>query len=158
VTRLSGVLVPASSALTRAELSAISPFDSEGETPFEPDVLEVPYELGLLTRAAATEAAMSTMRQSHCAQIASQLGASPLNASCLYSDLSGRPLLLPVYIGAYRRGENYYRVVVNGQTAALTGKAPVSWWKILGAILGGIGCLGAIGLIVTVLGAIASQL
>ena len=156
--QLTGVLVPSSTALTRAELAAICPFDCVDEAPFEPDGLEVPYELGLLTRSAATEAAMAAMRQQHTGQIAQQLGASPLNASCLYRDLSGRPLLLPIYIGAYRRGESYFRVVINGQTAALTGKAPLSWWKILGAILGGLGCLGAIVLFVTLFGAIASQL
>ena len=57
--QLTDILVPSSTALTRAELAAICPFDGVGEAPFDPDGLEVPYELGLLTRAAATEAAMA---------------------------------------------------------------------------------------------------
>ncbi len=157
-TRLDGVLVPASSALTRAELAAISPFDCQRVDAFQPDALDVPYELGLLTRSAATEAALTAMKHAHSGQIASQLGTSTLNASCLYSDLSGQPLLLPIYIGTYRRKNHYFRVVISGQTGVLTGKAPLSMWKILGAILGTLGCLGLLGLILTLLGAIASQL
>ena len=155
---LEGVLVPASSALTRAELDAISPFSEEGAEPFQPDTLDLPYELGELTRAAATQAATAAMQDRHRDQITRRIGAKKLNVSCLYADLSGRPMLLPVYIGAYRRGEGVYRIVINGQTGKLTGKAPISWLKVgiviaavLGAILMFFACL-------SILGAIGSQL
>ncbi len=156
--RLAGVLVPASSALSRAELAAISPFDCGSEVPFSPDDLETPYELGLLTRTAATEEARDSLERLHRGQLSGEIGASSLNVSCLYRELSGRPLLLPVYIGTYRRGKDFYRVVISGQTAALTGKAPLSMWKILGAIFGAFGCLGLIGLVILLFGAVASQL
>lgn len=56
-----------------------------------------------------------------------------------------------MWIGAYRLREKLYRVVLNGQTGTLTGKAPISWVKVLVALaigLGAIGCLiGAIMLI-----------
>ncbi|MFT5686714.1 MAG: hypothetical protein ACI8RZ_007670 [Myxococcota bacterium] len=157
IAQLTGVLVPASSALTRAELAAISPFDCGGEQPFVPDDLDVPYELGLLTRTAATEAAHVSMQRLHSGQLSGEVGASSLNVSCLYRDMVGRPLLLPVYIGTYRRGKDYYRVVISGQTAALTGTAPLSLWKILGAIFAGLGCLGMVVLFFTLAGAIATQ-
>ena len=40
------------------------------------------------------------------------------------------PVLLPVFIGAYRRQGEVYRIVINGQTGKLIGKAPISWAKV----------------------------
>ena len=97
-------------------------------------------------------------RRAHAATLSGRISSGSLNTSCLYRDLSGRPLLLPVYIGAYRRGDSYYRVVINGQTGELTGKAPMSWLKILGAIVAGAGCLLAIVVFITLIGVIGSQL
>jgi len=129
-----GFLVPSSFSLSRAELGELSPFHSGGELPFDPGASPAPYELGRLTRSAATHAAREGLREQHERALDAELGASRLSTSCLYHDLQGRPLLLPVWIGAYRHGERVYRVVVNGQTGELTGKLPVSWLKVLLAL------------------------
>lgn len=132
--RVQGLLVLASQTLRRAELADISPFDASTNQPFDTGEATLPYELGSLTRRAATAAAQADMRASHKAQIRGEIGALRLSTSCLYSDLQGRPLLLPVWIGAYRVGEQMYRVVLNGQSGALTGTSPVSWVKLVIAI------------------------
>ncbi len=154
--RVDGMLVPASKTLRRQELSDISPYHTGDEQPFVPDEAAAPYELGSLTRSAATHAAQDELAALHRSEIQSRISASRLSTSCLYHGLEGRPVLLPVWIGAYRVKEKLYRVVLNGQTGELTGKAPISWLKILAAaaiILGAIGCLvGAIALVMVLAG------
>ncbi|MCP4873621.1 MAG: hypothetical protein GY898_33460 [Proteobacteria bacterium] len=131
-----GVLVPASRSLTRAELAEISPFQSAVE-PFDAEEADLPFELGQLTRTAARAAGTRAMRELHAARLEDDVSAVRLSTSCLFHDLEGTPVLLPIWIGAYRVGDKPYRVVLNGQTGAITGTAPVSWVKI--AIAVGIG-------------------
>jgi len=155
---LTGVLVPSSTAISRTELSAISPFDASAATAF--DVLDAtaPFELGTLTRSAATHAAMREMENIIVGQIAAETRTSKVRVSCLYSELEGEPVLLPVYVGTYRRGEKFFRVVINGQSGELTGHAPYSIVKILSAIFGCLGCLGFIFLMLAFLGLIGQAI
>jgi hypothetical protein len=122
-------LVPASSALSAAELNAISPFEMV-EQAFDPDLAVAGFELGSLTRQAAETAGCAAMEASHGARIQADLSAMVLRSSCRFFDLRGRPILLPVFIGTYRRKDRIYRVVLNGQTGTLTGRAPISIWKV----------------------------
>ena len=53
---------------------------------------------------------------------------------------AGNPLgaaipALPVWIAAYLYQNKTYRFIVNGQTGAVTGEAPLSWWKVAGVAL-----------------------
>ena len=57
-----------------------------------------------------------------------------LRVNVLLEGLSSEPVLLPVWIMAYRYRDHLYRFLINGQTGKATGQAPVSWSKILGAI------------------------
>jgi len=45
-------------------------------------------------------------------------------------------ILLPVYVSAYRYNGKEYNFFVNGETGALSGKRPYSFWKIFFAVLG----------------------
>jgi hypothetical protein len=67
-----------------------------------------------------------------------------------YSDLHWRttvewesidPMLVPVWVLAvrYRDDKPLLRVVINGQTGKVCGKAPLAWWKIVLAIVLGLG-------------------
>ena len=143
--------MPSSQTLRHAELAAISPFDSTSEQPFVPAALERPYELGSLTRRAATTAAREAMKSNHASQIRSNTGALRLSTSSLCSDLEGEPLLLPVWIGAYRVKEKMYRVVLNGQSGEITGTAPISWAKVLLAFASAVLLLMVLGAAATVL-------
>ena len=70
------------------------------------------------------------MQHRHRAALSAALKARKLNASAIHEGLSGDPVLLPIFIGAYRRRDEVYRIVINGQTGKLIGKAPISWTKV----------------------------
>jgi DNA-directed RNA polymerase subunit RPC12/RpoP len=59
-----------------------------------------------------------------------------------------RLALLPVWIAAYNFRGKVYRFLVNGQTGEVQGRAPLSWWKIAGAVLGGLVVVGIVILVV----------
>ena len=141
---LSGVLVPASPALTLAELGAIAPFADHGERPFEPGAMPGPFELGELTRAVARRSALARMGS----RLEGEVGAVRLRTSRLIREDAGRPVLLPIWIGAYRRGDRLFRVLVNGQTGSLVGTAPISIFKVLVAIAVGLAVLAAIAAVI----------
>ncbi len=133
--RVSGVLVPSSSAISRAELDAIAPFSGDNAFMFQAQHAVAPFELGKLTRTAARQAACDALAQQHRAELAQANSAKAFSGSHLYRDLDGTPLLLPVYVGAYRRRNKLHRVVINGQTGTITGEFPKSWLRIGCAVL-----------------------
>lgn len=53
-------------------------------------------------------------------------------------------LLLPIYSGAYRYKGKIWRFFVNGQTGNVAGEAPVSFWKVLIAVILGLILVGGI--------------
>jgi hypothetical protein len=58
--------------------------------------------------------------------------------------LTGEPVLLPVFVMAYRYKDQVHRFLVNGQTGKCTGTAPTSYSKIAGAVAIVIGLILAI--------------
>lgn len=64
-----------------------------------------------------------------------------LNVSTIHNDATFKYVLLPVYILNYRYGKKDYKVLVNGNTGKVTGKTPVSFWRVLIAILLGFGVI-----------------
>ena len=65
---------------------------------------------------------------------------------------TGEPVLLPVWIMAYRYKDQVHRFLVNGQTGRCTGTAPTSYAKIAGVvgivvavIVGIVICMGIVG-------------
>ena len=141
-----GVMVPSSKAISRAELGKISPFDADKAKDIAAEGPGLPYEIGALTRTAARAQGCEAMEERHKASVRSSLRASDLRMSAIFHDVEGRPLLLPIWIGAYRRKEKMYRVVINGQTGKLTGEAPLSFWRIAFAVSLVLGLLGALAL------------
>jgi len=53
-------------------------------------------------------------------------------------------ILLPVYVSAYRYNGKEYNFFVNGETGALSGKRPYSFWKIFFAVLAVLIVIGVI--------------
>jgi hypothetical protein len=132
---LDGVLLPASTTLSRAELAAVCPFDAEPL--HDAATTDVPYEIGTLTRTAATRAAQAALRTSHDATLRARIAHTWFKSSSLFHDLDGGPLWLPVYVGAWRRGDQVFRVLINGQTGKLVGAAPLSWRRVGCALFAG---------------------
>lgn len=58
-----------------------------------------------------------------------------LQVSTDLRDETGKHVLLPVWVAAYRYGGKSYRFLVNGETGVVSGEAPWSWWKIISAVL-----------------------
>ena len=150
------ILVPASRTLRQQELARLGPYDEAALAPFT-DAGEAAVELSELTRSAARVKAHDEMLERHKAAIASQHELTKIRASSLSSELTGRPVLVPVWIGAYRYGRRSYRILGNGQTAHFVGEAPTSWFKValvaalaigalfgalFGAVLALMACLG----------------
>lgn len=57
------------------------------------------------------------------------------NANIKLSDETFKHILVPVYISAYRYNAKDYHFYVNGQTGAISGVRPYSFWKIFFLIL-----------------------
>ncbi len=143
--KVSGVLVPSSSAISRGELDAIAPFTGENAFLFRAEQAVAPFELGKLTRSAARRSACEALASQHRAELARGAGAVKFAGSHLFRDLDGYPVLLPVYVGAYRHRGKLHRIVLNGQNGTITGTFPRSWLRIGCAVLGA-------GFILTMLG------
>lgn len=126
--------IPASQTLNAGELLALAPFPCSATRPFDAATLDAPFELGSLSSRAARALATRQMHQHDAAHIASNTGLSRLSSSCLFHDLEGRSLLLPIWIGAYRYKDTAYRVVINGETGVLTGKGPIAWAKVVAVV------------------------
>lgn len=158
-TAVDGVLIPASQALSRHELDAIAPFaiGADEGTRLEPVGGDTPYETGSLTRTAAQLAGQAGLQAVRQRALLSETGARELRTSVVFHDLTGGPLLLPVWIGAYRRGDSVYRIVINGQTGALTGKAPISYARVALAVFGVLALFGLLLLCTGVLTAVGAS-
>lgn len=64
------------------------------------------------------------------------------------SEETFKHILLPVYVSAYRYDGKEYNFFVNGETGALSGKRPYSFWKIFFAVLAAILVISAIVILV----------
>jgi hypothetical protein len=130
------MLVPSSQALRQSELAALGGYDESRLVPSAP--IDDPHELSELTRSAARSRAQALMVARHRDHLAAQHGLQSIHASSVVTELVGRPVLVPVWIGAFRYGARTFRFLVNGQSEVLVGKAPISPYKVGAAIASGL--------------------
>jgi hypothetical protein len=132
-----GLLVGASAVLTTAETMAICPFDLAPALPPEKvDLQNATFERFSVPRKYARPLAsqgFETLESQECEQLVPGR-ARNVHVNVRITDLSSRPMLLPVWIMAYRYQDRVFRFLLNGQTGRATGQAPVSWYRIGGAI------------------------
>ena len=69
---------------------------------------------------------------------------SSLKFSTLYSDITYKYLLVPAWISSFKYKDKVYQFAVNGQTGKVGGKSPVSAWRVLLAVLIGIGVIAGL--------------
>ncbi len=148
-----GVLVGASGALTAQETSALCPFDLQaGVPPSSVDTDQAIYEPFTVQRKYARPLARQAFEQlerAACEQLVPGRSRN-LKLNVRLERLGSEPVLLPVWIMAYRYREEVYRVLVNGQTGKLYGMAPFDWsklWWILGFAAVAIGSIGLISML-----------
>lgn len=132
--RHANLLIGASGALTPRETSEICPFDlAGGAPPEEVDLDNVTVEQFSLPRKYARPLARSGLEQREAATVAESDvpgRARNVHVNVRIESLSSEPVLLPVWIMAYRYNDRVYRFLVNGQSGRATGQAPISWLKV----------------------------
>ena len=147
---VSDVIVTASAGLGNNELQRIEPFDLKQMRRFAPPLIS-----GWITEefSRKTDECILLSRREALDQIGGKLGRFMPGDS--YSDLTYKtavswetldPILVPLWVFAvrYRDDKPPLRVLINGQTGAIAGKVPLSVWKILFTILGGLAVIAAI--------------
>jgi LSD1 subclass zinc finger protein len=134
-----GVLIGASGALAPRETNAICPFDlGQGVPPEKVDLDNVTVEEFSLSRKYARPLArggLDALETDACAANYVPGSSRNVRVNLHVTEMSSEPVLLPVWIMAYRFRDRVFRFLVNGQTGRASGEAPVSYLKIAGAIL-----------------------
>lgn len=134
------VLVPASAGLSPAELEALRPFDEthaeawpgREDSPAEDarwDPLAV-WEPPALTRRGARRRAHAELCERHRREISRARGLVRCHVSPLIEDREVALLMVPVYIGTFRFRDRPWRCVIQGQSGAVVGDAPVDRRKL----------------------------
>jgi hypothetical protein len=71
-----------------------------------------------------------------------------VSVHCHFTDLESQHLLLPVYASQFRYGGKVYHFLINGQTGAVKGERPYSFWKIFFLVLAILAAIAAVALII----------
>lgn len=133
-----GVLVPASGSLEPRELERLLPYDFAAAVPYRrEEVADLPVEdVGVSRRGArpAARARIEELERERCARLVPGRSRN-VHVNVLIRDMASEPVLLPVWINAYRWRERVYRFVINGQTGEVVGRAPVSRAKVALAVV-----------------------
>jgi hypothetical protein len=148
--RYAGVLIGASSALTPHETSALCPFDlARGRTPAEVDLDNAIVEQFRVQRKYARPLArqgLENLEREACAQYVPGRNRN-LKVNVRLENLLSEPVLVPVWIMAYRYRDQVFRFLLNGQTGRAWGQAPLSWIKVTLAIMIALAIVAIIALI-----------
>lgn len=146
------VLVLASGVLTPREVAGLLPFDLERAVPYQrEDVGETAVEdVGVSRRGArpAARAAIDELERTRCAAFVPGRSRN-VHVNVLVTDMTSEPVLLPVFIAAYRWRERAFRFLVNGATGSVIGQAPVSKTKVGLAVLLALAVIAAVVLLAT---------
>ena len=140
------VTVMASKRQGDSGVRACEPFDFSKLVPYSPQVLAgfiaERYSIGLKE---GWESAQQTIQSRLRSDISSYVRrhwnanrAESVRFSTLYSNITYKYLLVPTWISSFKYKDKVYQFAVNGQTGKVGGKAPVSVWRVLIAIILGI--------------------
>ena len=128
-----GVLIGASSVLTQAETGSICPFNMDAAQPYDAEALQNHVvEQFRVQRKYARPLARQTIEafeREACRKYVPGR-ARNVNVNVRLEGLVGKPVLLPIWILAYRYKGDIYRFLANGQTGKHSGAAPFSWFKL----------------------------
>lgn len=140
--RYQGVLVGASGALTPNETSQLCPFDMEQAIdPAEADLENFTVEQFNVARKYARPMAKSGLESLERRTIDAQYvppSSRNVKVNLRIHNMHSEPILLPVWIMAYRYKDELFRFLINGQSGKSTGQGPVSYQRmfmVLGTVL-----------------------
>lgn len=129
----SGLVVGASSALTPAETKALVPFDMTAQVPADSlDVSGFVVEQFRVRRKYARPLAREGLEALERAKCAGLIRGKCRNVkvNVRLEGLKSEPVLLPIWMIAFRYREQVYRLLINGQTGTSAGRAPFSYAKL----------------------------
>ena len=136
------LLVLASAGLSAEEVAEIEPFDFSKAEKYTPDLLEGQLAEEFARRQDECEREglrrLAEREREACAASVPGSKMRNLKVNWLASDVSAKPVLLPIHIAAYRYRDKVYRFLVNGQTGEVVGQAPYSKLKIAALIALGV--------------------
>ena len=133
------VLVCASRGLPEDLARKLKTFDTVALRPYDPSFLAgwkaEEYAVDLNDGWKLAVAEMESTQEQRCRRDVPGDTQRFLNVVNRFYDETFKHVLLPIWISAYRYNDKVYRFLVNGQTGEVTGKAPVSVFKIILFIL-----------------------
>lgn len=144
-------LVLASTTHDQAMLHGIEPFRTEENKGYKPEYLAgfaaERYSIGLDSAwGIARKSIKSKLEKSVSKKIRREQNADKIgkiSLSTQYYDVTYKYLLLPVWLSTFKYQDKVYQFMVNGQTGKISGKTPISVYRVLLAILIAILIIGA---------------
>jgi len=128
------VLVCASVGMPRDLADKFSTFDTQQLVPYSPGFLAgwraEEYAVDLEGGFVFARGKMEGEQEKRCGHDVPGDTQRGLRVDNVFSAVTFKHVLLPVWIAAYRYRNQVYRFLVNGQTGEVVGKAPWSWVKI----------------------------
>lgn len=136
-------LVLASTTHNKGMLHGIEPFHTEDNKGYKPEYLAgfaaQRYSVGLesawemakhsITRKLENSISKKIRREKNADRI------GKISLSTTYSNVTYKYLLLPVWLSTFKYQDKVYQFMVNGQTGKVSGKTPISVYRVLLAIL-----------------------
>lgn len=122
-------LVPASAGVDASELAMLRPFGHETR-PWTDDDLEIACELPGLSESGALVASVDRFVLDRLPGLSREHGLTGAGASARLLDPTARLAALPLWIGSFQYRGRAWRVVVNGNTAKVVGRAPLDRIKL----------------------------
>lgn len=134
------LVVEASKGLTEDELQSLEPYDLTNPMVRYQDDYLAGFEAECLSSTAMQafqhgHKRIEGMERSACAQLVPGDTHRSLQVATRSYNVTAASTLVPVYVAAYIYADKVFRLLVNGQSAKVSGKAPWSWVKITFAIL-----------------------
>lgn len=133
-------LVSASRGVAGDLLRKIEPFPTTSDLkPYDPAFLSgwvvEQYQIDLIAAAGHSREVMDRALSELCAREVPGDTHRNLQVAADYTGQTFKHILVPIWLLAYTYGAQAYQVVVNGYTGAIAGRHPLSWIKIILAVL-----------------------
>ncbi len=142
------VLVCAGRGLPSGLADQFSTFDTKALIPYQPQFLAgwraESYAIDLMPGWEIGQKKIEDSQMGRCARDVGGDTHRMLTVSNMFSNVTFKHVLLPIWIAAYRYNGKVFRFLVNGQTGEVVGQAPWSVWKILALVAAILAIIGAI--------------
>lgn len=133
------LLVHASGWLKRELADKLGAYDPKGLVPYRPEYLAgwraEEYHADLLEGWAIAQKEIASVQESRCSGDVPGDTQRDLQVRNVIRDVKWKHILLPLWTLTYAFGGKSYTVLIHGQTGRVQGEAPLSWVKILVAVL-----------------------